>query len=174
MVSGGKKAVRNLDDIEKFLSEMPGPCVASGSHRARLWEELRNSNFEEKPHMMTVTWKRVAMFCCVALALAGSGWAAYQAGVKCFIVEKTPVVNPDGSVTTLLGGVGSDDPNFTEEDANRTKQLMDKAVAEGRYKFVGKEETEHGTRYSYIVDVDARDGKELSMSTLVPLPDPKK
>ena len=71
--------------------------------------------------MMTVTWKRVAMFCCVALALAGSGWAAYQAGVKCFIVEKTPVVNPDGSVTTLLGGVGSDDPNFTEEDANRDK-----------------------------------------------------
>jgi hypothetical protein len=169
--------MRNNSDIEKLLSEMPGPCVASGSHRTRLWEELKHSKFEEQPRMVTVTWKRVAVFCCVMAALAGSSWAAYQVCHKSFIVEYTEHVCPDGTVVTVPNAsIGSDDPNFTQEDADREHAMTKRAIAAGNYTFVKAQEFECApgkkqTAYCYKVKLE--DGRTIGLASAQPLPEPE-
>ncbi len=162
--------MRNDGDIERLLLGMPGPRVVAGSHRDRLRERLINTKLEEHTHM--VTWKRVAAVCCIAAALAGSGFAAYEVAVKVFVVEVSePVTNPDGTVTQSCSAMSSSDPNFTQEKANQMHQEMKQAIAAGHYRLVDVKREDNRPPV-YIYEVDLGNGRKVGSGTNEPLPEP--
>jgi hypothetical protein len=165
-------------DLEKLLTRTPGPRVVAGAHRADLKARLLQSMRKERP--VKTMWKPLLVACCVALLLAAGGWAANQAYMRFFVVEESQgevetVVNPDGSVTgtstSRIVSVGSDDPEFTEEDAHRRWAQTKQAIDQGKYTLVKEEEIEPGlTAYTYRVVLE--DGSTRSYATNKPLPEP--
>lgn len=156
--------MRHDNDIEQFLCEMPGPRVVAGSHRARLWEELRNSKCEEQPSMMRVTLKRTIVFCCAVAMLVGTGWGAYEACCKIFWIDSHTAVS-------------SNDPNFTQEDANQLHAMVQRAIAAGNYTLVRSEEIEYAPgekTQCYVYKVLLENGNTESYGTSEPLPEPAK
>lgn len=109
----------------------------------------------------------------IAVALASTGWAAYEAVVNRYIVEQTTVVNPDGSVTGTSTMVGSDEPGFTEEVVKQLHEQVKKAIQDGKYTFKGVKEIEGG-RKVYIYLVETESGRTVGCARPEPLPEPQR
>jgi hypothetical protein len=176
----GGKAMSSDDHLEDLLARTPGPRVLAGSHRAGLKARLLRSMRKERP-VKTMS-KRLLVACCVVgcivLLLVAGGWAANQAYFRFFVVEESQgevetVVNPDGSVTATSTArcvtVSSNDPEFTEEDAQRHWAETKQAIDQGNYTLVKEEEIKPGlTCYTYRVVLE--DGSTRSYGTNKPLP----
>jgi anti-sigma28 factor (negative regulator of flagellin synthesis) len=179
----GGNAMSSDNDLEDLLTRTPGPRVVAGAHRADLKARLLQSMPKERP--VKTTRKRLLVACCVvgciAILLAAGGWTANQVYTRSFVVEEsqgevTTVVNPDGSVmstsTSRSVSVGSNDPEFTEGEAQRRWAPMKQAIEQGNYTLVKQEEIEPGlTVYTYRVVLE--DGSTRSFATNKPLDEPE-
>jgi hypothetical protein len=171
--------MKSQSDIEELLSATPCPRVVVGPHRAYLKKRLFGSMQKEDPTMVrkTTTWRTGLIACGIAILLTAGGWAAYDCCFRFFVVEERAgerVVNPDGSVSQEYTAVGaaSNDPDFTQHDANQTWQQIKAAIESGDYSLVKIKENESGPP-TFIYSVVLEDGKTVGYGTSVRLPEPE-
>jgi len=169
--------MRDEHEIERVLADTAAPRVVEGSHRAALKHHLLSDTRKEGSAM--VTWRRVLVACCAAFVLVAAGWAAQKA-FKVFVVERwqsepETVVNPDGSVTAKVRGgavvVGSDDPSFTQDQADARWQEMKQAISEGKYELIEVKEMENGIE-AYLYRIFLSDGRVVGYGSSKPLDAP--
>jgi hypothetical protein len=143
--------------IERLLADAQSPRVVEGSHRAALQRDLLLQERKEPSTMFTR--KRVLVACAVAIGVIAAGWAAQKAWQTFVVYESGPeiieeTVNPDGSMTVKAVarkvGVTSNDPNFTQVDADARWEEMVELMKRGEYEFVETRQTDEGlTIYVY-------------------------
>jgi hypothetical protein len=116
----------------------------------------------------------------VMLVFISAGWAAEEVSSekpRRFVVNDgagpaKKVRNRDGSMS--YGGNGhtssmsSDDPNVTQEDADRKWQAMKKAIDKGNFKLIGTKRSPNGEKF-YRYRVTLEDGTTQSVGTNVPM-----
>ncbi len=177
-------------DIERMLEEVEPPRVVAGVHRDRLREELlermRQAPTGGKVARQACARRwimtgyrsdsvavRLAWACAAVILMGAVTWGAGQAVQRVrrsFIVSVGPqappieVRTPDGGtkfVGTFVGGfMVSDDPNFSEADARRRIDLIDRAKATGKATVVNRQETDFGTVVTYRTTLD--DGRVVT------------
>jgi hypothetical protein len=162
-----KDLLRRMDEAGRQRAARP----------ATAWRWVMNG-YKSGPILLRLAWV------CGAVVLLGAvAWGSAQAVKKArkffvFDTGKAPppitriVKNPDGT-TTMLGSVvdskrtfSSDDPNMTEEKAKKVLAEVDRLVAEGKGKEVGREPAlPFGTRVH--LKVTLADGTAVNTSRLV-------
>jgi len=167
--------MEKFDDIEKVLSNTPLPKVIEGPHRLYLRQSLINQMQKDKTPMRT--WRKsLAWVCCLLLVAAIGGWTAqkvYKSFVVCEeVLMEEEFTNPDGSTGYYIQkssvSIGSKDPSYTEEKAQKHYSEIQALINEGKYEFLGVEELDSGEKiYSYKFILS--DGEEVAWARKYPL-----
>lgn len=166
--------MEKFDDIEKVLTDVAIPNVIEGPHRLHLRQSLINQmQKEELP--MRILRKSLAWACCLLLVTAIGGWTA-QKVYKSFIVHEEVIMeeeytNPDGSkgyyIQKSSATMGSEDPSYTEEKAQKQYSEIQDLISEDKYEFLGVKELDSGEKvYSYKFILS--DGEEVAWARKYP------
>lgn len=136
-----------LDDV---LQSAQAPRVIEGAHRVRLKTKLIQEFRKEQSIVMKHhSQKHVLVWTCLlALFVAAASWAGYGY-IKTYIVHEETIQLPDGSTQGVMVSIGSDDPNFSQEVADRQYQEIQQLIGQKKYQFVEKKEVDGNPVFIY-------------------------
>ncbi len=123
------------------------------------------------------TWsKNLKWACCLLLIAVAGGWTAQKVH-KSFIVSEEVLMeeeftNPDGSKgsyrQTCSTTISSDDPDFSEEKAQKYHQEIQDLIAKGKYQFIDVKELDSGEKV-YLYKFTLSDGEQFAYGARSPL-----
>jgi hypothetical protein len=130
--------------------------------------------------MKTRQLKWAVVVSLATLVIVSAGWAAEEVSSgkpRGVVVEREigpakKIRNRDGSMSVVGNGrmisTSSNDPNFTQEDADRKWQAMKKAIDKGNFKLIGTKRAPNGEKF-YRYRVTLEDGTTESIGSNVPM-----
>lgn len=166
------------DDTEKLLAATAAPEVVEGPHKEALRRDLLR-RLAASPvagaggMAMGSRRRRLAWACLLALIVAGTAWAAQKA-VRAFKVHtelgEVTVSSREGPRTYRVsqsGTVVSDDPEFTQADAEREAREIRRLIAEGKCELVEVVDSAFGLK-TYRCKVVLANGTEKTVGSSYP------
>lgn len=155
---------------DDLFQNAPAPRVRESVHRARLKNQLLHE-FRKEQSIVKTRYSRKQVFvytCLLAFFFAAASWASYEYGFKMFIVEKEIIQLPDGSMQGVYTcTVTSNDPDFSQEVADRQFKEIKQLIAQKNYQFL--EEKEVDGRKIYLYNFTLADGTVICHGTSEPL-----
>jgi len=166
--------MRTETDLEELLGNTVRPNLAEGPHRAALKARLLT---ESRKDLSSMKIRKSIVVISIIIGAAAVAWATQQAW-RLFVVQGPAihgpvVVQPDGKVgagASMIAGA-SNDPKFTQAQADEQWASMKKAIADGRYKLRETRETNGMTVYLY--DITLPGGKVVGFGSQRPMEDIK-
>jgi hypothetical protein len=128
--------MRTENELDELLANLARPSLVEGPHRAALKAKLLATSRKESSSMKI---RKVIMLVSILIGAGAVGLATQQAWHH-FIVQRSGphgpvVVQPDGKAGAAGSMVGalSNDPKFTQAQADEQWTKMKQAIAEGHY-----------------------------------------